>query len=315
MTFASKLSAAALLGLLVTAPAFAQIESREGIALQNQISELRRDLSDIRESGGGGSSSGGSLLGGRRGSSSSSSDSGGASSELMTSLIERVARLEDQVRSLNGRMDEMANSRQREHDEVAKQFADLQFRLDNGGAASAPGAAKPLAPTPQPTLSPPPANLGTVPAKAVTPSLPNPPVPIAQAPAAAAAPRTPDQAIQEGNAALARRDYSTAEQSAREVLAAKSSPRSYDAQFLLAQSLSGQKRNLDAAIAYGDLYQRSKQGAHAQDALLGLANSQAALGDKHSACVALDSLNAQFPTPRADIAARAAATRSSAGCH
>ena len=102
---------------------------------------------------------------------------------------------------------------------------------------------------------------------------------------------------------------------AREVLAAKASPRGYDAQFLLAQSISGQKRSLDAAISYGDLYQHSKQGAHAQDALLGLANSQAALGDKRSACVALDSLTAQFPSPRPDIAAHAAAARNAAGCH
>lgn len=307
MKFASTLSAIALFGLLASAPAFAQIESREGIDLQNQISELRRDIGELRDNAGG---SGGSLLGGSR-RQSSSSDQGSPSSELMTSVIERLARLEDQVRVLTGRLDEMANAQQREHDDVAKQFADLQFRLDNGGVAGV----KPGTPTPAPTptLSPPPANLGTVPAKAVTPSLPNPPLPIAQSPAAG--PRTPDQLIQEGNAALARRDYTSAEQSAREVLAAKTSPRGYDAQFLLAQSLSGQKRSLDAAIAYGDLYQHSKQGAHAQDALLGLANSQAALGDKRSACVALDSLTAQFPSPRPDIAAHAAAARNAAGCH
>ena len=230
----------------------------------------------------------------------------------MAGFVERLARLEDAVRVLNGRVDELANAQQREHDDVAKQFADLQFRLDNGGAATpalAPVAGKPGLP-PSQSISPPPAQLGTVPAKTITPSL-QPTL----APAAAAAPRSADQEVQEGNAALARRDYAAAEHSAREVLAAKASPRGYDAQFLLAQSLSGQKRSLDAAIAYGDLYQHSKQGAHAQDALLGLANSQAALGDKRSACVALDSLTAQFPSPRPDIAAHAAAARNAAGCH
>ncbi len=307
MKFASSLSAIALFGLLASTPAFAQIESREGIALQNQISELRRDIGELRDNTGG--SSGGSLLGGSR-RQSSSSEQANSNSELMTSVIERLARLEDQVRVLNGRMDEMANANQREHDEVAKQFADLQFRLDNGGVAGA--AAKPGTTAPAPgaasTLSPPPANLGTVPVK---PSLPALPVPIAQAPTAG--PRSPDQMIQEGNAALARRDYAAAEQAAREV--PKTSPRNYDAQFLLAQSLAGEKRNVDAALAYGNLYQANKQGSHAQDALLGLANSQSALGDKHAACVALNSLNANFPSPRADIAAKAAAVRTSNGCN
>ena len=49
--------------------------------------------------------------------------------------------------------------------------------------------------------------------------------------------------MQEGNAALARRDYPAAEQAAREVLAgSRTSPRAYDAQFLLAQALMGQRQ-------------------------------------------------------------------------
>lgn len=313
MKFATLLFAA-IAATIAALPAHAQIESREGIELQNQISALHRDIDGLRDQIGSGGSSGGSMLGGSRRSSSSPSPSDNGASDLMPGVVDRISRLEDAVRQLNGRMDELANTQQRDHDDLAKQISDLQFRLDNGGAASpAAGVAAPGRPAaslaPSQSVSPPPATLGTVPARSITPSVPAPqPQPVANAP------HTPDQAIQEGNAALARRDYTSAEQAAREVLANKASPRGYDAQFLLAQSLSGQKRSLDAAIAYGDLYARSKQGAHAQDALLGLATSQSALGDKHSACVALDSLNAQFPTPRADIAARAAGARTANGC-
>ena len=71
--------------------------------------------------------------------------------------------------------------------------------------------------------------------------------------------RTPELAIQEGNAALARRDYPAAEQAAREVLSGnRTSPRAYDAQFLLAQALTGQRQYSQAAIAYDDAYNRSK---------------------------------------------------------
>ena len=324
MKFAALLFAA-VAATFSALPAHAQIDSREGIALQNQISSLHRDIDDLRDQVSNGGSSGGSMLGGRRNSSSSSSESG--NSDLMVGLVERIGRLEENARQLNGRIDELANAQQRQHDELAKQISDLQFRLDNGGASAMPPAVSTAPGTasatgaggrtvvvgmPGQSVSPPPAMLGTVPAKSITPSVATPPPP--PVPPASAAPRGADLAIQEGNAALARRDYTASEQAAREVLANKASPRAYDAQFLLAQSLSGQKRSLDAAIAYGDLYARSKQGAHAQDALLGLATSQSALGDKHSACVALDSLTAQFPTPRADIAARAAASRTANGC-
>ena len=84
-------------------------------------------------------------------------------------------------------------------------------------------------------------------------------------------PRTPELALQEGNAALARRDYAAAEAAAREVLANRTSPRAYDAQFLLAQALAGEKQYPQAAVAYDDVYNRARTGSHAQDARLGLA--------------------------------------------
>ena len=54
----------------------------------------------------------------------------------------------------------------------------------------------------------------------------------------------------------------TAEQAAREVLTgSRTSPRAYDAQFLLAQALLGQRQFSQAAIAYDDTYNRSRKGA------------------------------------------------------
>lgn len=289
-----------LLGLLAllgaATPVHAQIDSREGIALDNEIADLRRQIQALQSSAGQNSGSGGSFLGGR----SSAPPSSGAS-DITAGLLERVTRLEDAVRQLNGRIDELGNAQSRMQADLSKQISDLQFRLDNGGAAGAPAGAGPSQ-----TLSPPPATLGSVPAKLVP--QPSPPV--------NAAPRTPDQLYQEGNAALARRDYATAEARAREVLnAAKTTPRGYDAQLLLAQALAGEKKTVDSALAYGETYQRNKQGAHAQDSLLGLANAQMALGDSRSACVALDTLRSQFPTPRADIAPRVATLRTQASCH
>ncbi len=267
--------------LALAQPAWAQIDSREGIALQNQILELRRDLQTLRDqSGRSPPPGGGSVL------PSPGRAPAPGGSEITAQLLDRVTVLEEQLRVLSGRIDEIDNAAQRRDADLAKQLGDLQFRLDNGGAAAAPVAGKPPAASPAAPVAPP-----------------------------AAVKRTPALALQEGNAALARRDYAAAEAAAREVLAgAKGSPAAYDAQFLLAQASQGSRNFPQAAIAYNDTYDRNRQGAHAQDSLLGLANSLIALNEKRSACAALDTLRSQFPNPRADVVQRSAYARTQAGC-
>lgn len=120
--------------------------------------------------------------------------------------------------------------------------------------------------------------------------------------------------MQEGNAALARRDYAAAEAAARDVLAIRASPRAYDAQFLLAQSLAGKRDHAQAALAFDDTYKRARTGRHAQDALLGLAGSLAALNEKRPACDTLNTLRAEFPSPRPEVRDAATALRQRAAC-
>ncbi len=126
--------------------------------------------------------------------------------------------------------------------------------------------------------------------------------------------RTPELALQEGHAALARRDYSAAERSAREVMGNRISPRAYDGQFLLAQSLAGQKQFAQAAIAFDDAYNRSHKGRHAQDALLGLAGALTAINEKRAACDTLGRLRTEFPQVRADLQDSITKTNERAGC-
>jgi TolA-binding protein len=121
--------------------------------------------------------------------------------------------------------------------------------------------------------------------------------------------------MQEGNAALARRDYKAAEQAAREVLTgSRTSPRAYDAQFLLAQALLGERQFPQAAIAYDDTYNRARKGAHAQDAMLGLTNSLLAINERHAACDTLVKLRTEFPSPRVDLRDGISEATQRAGC-
>jgi TolA-binding protein len=154
-----------------------------------------------------------------------------------------------------------------------------------------------------------------VPGPATGPQAANLGAPAAAAPAPAApVRRTPELALQEGNAALARRDYAAAESAAREVLANPRSTRAIDAQFLLAEALAGKRDYSNAAVAYDDTYNRARVGAHAQDALLGLANSLTAIGEKRAACATLDKLKAEFPTPRQDLRDPITSARERASC-
>ncbi len=294
-----KLTTVAGIGVLVSAmmlmpvgPALAQPDSREAIELQHQILELKRDLQQLRDQGprAGGSPSGGSFLGGRPPPAESS-----GSSEITGQLLSRVESLEEQMRRLRGRIDETANQVQRQGDELGKQIGDLGFRIQGleGGTSRAPQptAVTPLAPPP---ITPPPA---------VLPTQPN------------VARRTPETSIQEGNAALARRDYGSAEAAAREVLNnSKTSPRTYDAQLLLAQALYGRREWSQAAIAYDDGYKRNRKGARAPEALLGLANALISINEKRAGCDTLNQLTNEFPGPRPELRDGVATARARAGC-
>jgi TolA-binding protein len=288
------------------APSHAQVDSREGIALQNQIYQLRQELTAAENQmarGGGGSPAPAYAPTQLQGDSTSGN--------LVAQLLTRVDALEDQVRQLRGRLDEMQNQLQQQNADLGKRIDDLAFQVNPQGAQQgAPQGTQPGAPQTQ--------QLGSgAPSPDYPPQGPAPTqlgAPPSARPAAASAPRTPEIALQEGRADLARRDYPRAEAAAREVLANRTSPRAYDARLLLAQALSGERQYAQAAIAFDDAYNSSRKGAHAQDALLGLADSLSAINEKKAACDSLARLRAEFPKARPEIAADAAAAARKTGC-
>ena len=286
----------AAMALMFVSPAWAQVESREGIALQNQILELQRQVQGLQSQSGRGPTN----LGGSYAPPPSTS-----SGDLVAQLLSRVSVLEDQVRQLRGRVDELQNQQDRQSADLSKKIDDMAFQLQSPGSAAPPGGGSALQPRPSPPpvpMSPQPGSFGYSPQPGPTSLVPPGTPPGQPQPPGAPVRRTPELAMQEGNAALARRDYQVAEQSAREVLTSyRTSPRAYDAQFLLAQSLMGQRQYSQAAIAYDDTYNRARRGGHAEDALLGLANSLIAINEKKAACDTLGKLRTEFPTPRADV--------------
>ncbi len=272
--------------LVLAAPALAQVDTREGIFLQNQLLQLRQEIEALRAQRGGGSALAPAPTG------------RAPSGDVLSQLLERVGSLEEEVRRMRGRVDELDNRNRRLAEDVRKLNEDTEFRfqrIEGGGAAPARPAAPPAANnnTPRPTA----------------PAAPTPP-----AAPAAAGPRPPERAIAEGRAALQRREYAAAEAAAREVIASRNAAQQVNAQMLLADALSGRRDFGNAAIAYNEAFTRARTGPRAPDALIGLANSFTALNNRREACDTLGDLRSNFQNLSQGLQQQAAAARQRAGC-
>jgi len=187
------LLASVFLGALALLPAAAraQVESREGITLQNQILQLRQEMEQMRARGGGG----GGYVAPALPPPSRGGGGAGSSGELIAPLLDRVNALEDEVRRLRGRADEAEFRNKALQQQVEKLQGDMDYRLTQleqggGGAPASRPAAAPAAAAPAGgNLAPP-----------------------AAAPARPAAPaaNTQDAKLQQGDDLLAKRDFQNA---------------------------------------------------------------------------------------------------------
>ncbi|WPB86343.1 hypothetical protein [Sediminicoccus rosea] len=125
--------------LALAGPAAAQMDSREGIALQNQILQLRQELEQLRSRGG---SAPAPVARG-----------GGGGGELVGQLLDRVNTLEEEVRRQRGRVDVLENQNRRLAEDIEKLRGDMDFRLGQGGGGGAAAPARPAAPSAPPTTS------------------------------------------------------------------------------------------------------------------------------------------------------------------
>ncbi|MFT8719346.1 hypothetical protein [Acetobacter sp.] len=245
----------------------AQVSSREGIALQDQIMELRQQLSQMQ------TTSNSLPAPVPQGSSGSSSANG----DIVTQLLDRVNSLETQQREMRGQLDELTNQVKEQSASLSKQMSDMQFAAQSGGAAGAGAAAGAAAASSSRSTS------------SATAS-------------STASSTSAEDALKAGNAALTSHDFAKAQSDAQSALAHGKGAVKVDAQYLLGQSLAGQKQYRDSAVAYYDAYKLSPKGARAPYALLGVSASLLSLGDKKAACQAISKLKSEFPNPSERVA-------------
>ena len=255
------------------------ISSREGIALENQILELKQQIQSGQQGNGNSALAAPAPEPGGGGAATSSA--------LLPNMLQQIQTLTDQVQNLRGRVDTLEHEVATQHDELKQEIGNLKFQLSQNGATAAPGqgtAAPPPAPTPTP------------------------------APAAARAPRV-EASITAARRALAGGDYKAAAADSRAVIARQGKGAGKGAaELTLADALSHQGDHQGAAIAYDDAYNANRAGPNAPDALLGLAGSLTAIHQNQEACDTLDSLASQFSSPSHSLATRIHLARVRAHC-
>ena len=270
-----------LAALLIAAPGpvLAQIESREGIALQNQLLQLRQELDALRRAGAGAASS--ALPAPQQ---AASPRPAGASGDLVQSLLERVQRMEEELRAARGAAEQSEFRERQLRERLQKLEGDLDFRLQQLETQ----------------------RQGAAPARPAATAAPAQP--------AAAGPRPPQRAIAEGQAALGRRDFAAAEAAAREVIASREASQQVNAQLLLGDALIGRRDFAGAAVAYDEARRRSPQGSRAAEASVGVANAFIGLNNNRDACTVLNDLRSARPDLAGPVAERAADARRRAQC-
>ncbi len=273
----------------------------------------------------------------------------GQGGSVAVTLQVRMDRLEQQMRDLTGRVEDMTNDVDQLRRRLEQVNSDIDVRLSQGGGPAAPGAAtaaggpplgdavpayrRPRPPEGMPTADQS-ANFGTltppgIPPGASTGPAPDRPYPgstgsLGQA-ASAGSLRSPGNgtlpsasASSQYNAAfglLRRADYPAAEDALRSFIEQyPTSPLAGNAQYWLGESFYVRGRYADAAAAFAEGYKRYPRGPKAADGLLKLGMSLARTNQKHNACIALMQLDHQFPHPGSAIKDRSAQEKKRLGC-
>tara|TARA_R110000868_G_scaffold8744_1_gene44707 strand:+ start:136 stop:1128 length:993 start_codon:yes stop_codon:yes gene_type:complete len=269
----------ALVGLTALLPVVAQAEDADLRSINNRLDRIERSVSDMRRNGG-------------------SSNSGGDAGSLSTDAQVRLSELEDQIRSMMGRIEELGHKIDVVNQDLQtyKEANDLRFQ-NSGGASAAAGADAPAA-------SPAAAKAAAAPARvaeaAPTVTLPN---------------GTPQVQYDFAIDLLKRGDFPKARDGFKQFLQAHpKDPLAGNAQYWLGETYYVQGQYKDAADSFLKGYTTYSKSTKAPDSLLKLGMTLVALKQKDAACATFGQLKEQFPSASPAIVARNKQERQKAGC-
>ena len=289
--------ASVLIGLSMLAAGAAVAQSGSELDLRavgNRLDRIEREITDLqRQSYGAGTSAGvPTPLGG-----------GGAAAADAQS---RIFELEEQVRRLNGSLEEISHRVDQMSRDLQLFKADTDLRFQDGtGGASASGGAMATVEDYETGGSGPAADEGTLGA-----------APVSAPPVAAVLPNgTPEVQYDFAIDLMKRGQYDQARGAFVEFL--QLHPKhtlAGNAQYWLGETYYAQNRHKEAGDAFLTGYTTYASSNKAPDSLLKLGMSLAALGNKDAACTVWSELGSRFPQASPAVVARNKLEREKAGC-
>ena len=276
---------AAFVGLAGLVPLGAQADDADLRAVNNRLDRIERAVNDMQQNYSGGSSA--------------PISSGGSSIAVSSDMQSRITEIEDQMRSLTGRIEELGHRIDQTSQDLQtyKEANELRFQGQQP-AGTAPGASTDLAP--------------------------GQPAPAAPAAAAAAKPAAPSVTLPAGTPQvqydfaidlLKRGQFPQARDAFTQFL--QQHPKDTlagNAQYWLGETYYVQGQYKDAADSFLKGYTTYSKSSKAPDSLLKLGMTLSALKQKDAACATFGQLKEQFPQASPAVVARNRQERQKAGC-
>lgn len=290
-------AALAVCGALGLAPPAAAQDDVQ--ALRGQIERLRQQIADLERF---------VYRGGAPAPSGEAETAAEPSVDPQAARLEvRFAALEDELRALTGRVEEVAHGVDSLSQRLDKLVRDVDFRLSALERAAAE------APAEEPAVSVAPSEpAGAAPTAAVPPEAPAEP-PESATPALP--PGTPKQQYDYAFSLLRQHDYAAAERALEAFIDAHPDhDLTGNAYYWLAETYYVRKDYKNAAVYFARGYNTFPQGNKAPDNLLKLAMSLANQNETDKACLTFEELAKRFPDAPAAIRQRAETESRRAGC-
>lgn len=263
----------------------------------------------------------------------------GGAGELSNAAVSRfetrLSQLEDTLRDLTGKIEEISYANEQTRRQMDKLTGDMEIRfqdLEKARPGQPPAQAQAAPPPSQSAANPTqPAttsgNLGTMTQGQLQAPPPTPgaaPPRPGQPPQQAARPPAAASILPDGSAEdqykfafniLLQNDYDQAERAFKAYIDKyPNDPRTENARYWLAETFYVRDKFEPASAAFAEAYQKAPGGQKAPDNLLKLGMSLAKLNKPREACAAFDRLGQQFPNAPGTVKSRATAEKNRLNC-
>ncbi|MFY9287551.1 MAG: tol-pal system protein YbgF [Alphaproteobacteria bacterium] len=247
-----------------------------------------------------------------------------ASAQTGPNYETRLSTLENEIRAMQGRVEQVEYATRRFEQTLQRLQADYDARLtriERGQvAATAPVTSPPPAPsqvsTPEAPAGDVSGSLGAIKTQdgRVTGAVNNPKVPpLPDTPADYGL--TPQEQYERAFDILRKADYAEAEKAFKTFIDKNPKEKLIEnAKYWYGETLYVQNKYNEAAVAFVDAYQQNPQGAKAPDCLLKLGLSLSGMNKPQDACTTLSELKTKFPKAAANIRGRADEERAKLKC-